>query len=822
MAQTNKIPANPKSHSFDVTKAQNVIFQPNPGPQTEFLAASEQEVLYGGAAGGGKSFAMLADPLRGMNDPNFSGLLLRRTNDELRDLKNTSKQLYPKAIPGIKWSEKDSTWYTPQGASLWMTYLDRDDDVTRFQGQQYSWIGFDELTQWPSPYPWDYLRSRLRSATGLPLYQRATTNPGGRGHCLPFGEVLTEHGWVDIKKVKAGDKVISVDSKGQQATKEVTDTIKEYYEGNLVFRKDEMVFTENHRLPFVNNSGNIEIRPFTELPGQCSTVRAAYPSADFTSKTFFTVPSYKTRRLRLNQPDSILYSDYAELMGWFLSEGHTLDRDKEFGISQTKEHNRKKIKDLLIRCGFKFRESSTGFQISSPKWWNYLRQFGKCRDKFIPRELMSSLFLKDFFKALMDGDGYWTSSRSGTYYTISEKLADDVMEVGIRLGYSTRLFKRQREGREGLSYEVRFSDRKTTELNTGNHLYRVETNNSKVNCNKSYFEGFVYCLTVPDTETFFVRQNGYVWLSGNTWVKKMFIDPAPPGKAFWGTDITTGEPLKYPDNHSKFPGHFVVKRRFIPAKLYDNPYLSEDGAYEANLLSLPEFQRKQLLEGSWDIVDGAAFAEFNRHLHVIEPFEIPNNWPRFRGADYGYSDASCVLWFAVSPSEQLIVYREFYQRGVLAEDLGYKIVEAEEEDRTRIKYGVLDSSTWANRGDRGPSIAEQINGILRDNNHKVFRPSDRSKGSRVAGKNEIHRRLKVNQFTEEPGLVIFNTCRELITQLPAIPLDRNNPEDVDTHSEDHAYDALRYGVMTRPKSSVWDHTAPKSDGFAAFDKTFGY
>ena len=489
MAQTNKIPANPKSPSFDVEKAQNIIFQPNPGPQTEFLAASEQEVLYGGAAGGGKSFAMLADPLRGMNDPNFSGLLLRRTNDELRDLKNTSKQLYPKAIPGIKWSEKDSTWYTPQGASLWMTYLDRDDDVTRFQGQQYSWIGFDELTQWPSPYPWDYLRSRLRSASGLSLYQRATTNPGGRGHA---------------------------------------------------------------------------------------------------------------------------------------------------------------------------------------------------------------------------------------------------------------------------------------------------------------------------------------------WVKKMFIDPAPPGKAFWGTDITTGEPLKYPDNHSKFPGHFVVKRRFIPAKLYDNPYLSEDGAYEANLLSLPEFQRKQLLEGSWDIVDGAAFAEFNRLLHVIEPFEIPNNWPRFRAADYGYSDASCVLWFAVSPSEQLIIYREFYQRGVLAEDLGLKIVQAEEEDRTRVRYGVLDSSTWANRGDRGPSIAEQINGVLRDYNHKVFRPSDRSKGSRVAGKNEIHRRLKVNEFTEEPGLVIFNTCRELITQLPAIPLDRNNPEDVDTHSEDHAYDALRYGVMTRPKSSVWDHTAPKSDGFAAFDKTFGY
>ena len=765
---------------------------------------------------------MLADPLRGMNHPNFAGLLLRRTNDELRDLKNTSKQLYPKAIPGIKWSEKDSTWYTPQGASLWMTYLDRDDDVSRFQGQAYTWIGFDELTQWPSPYPWDYLRSRLRSASGLSLYQRATTNPGGRGHCLPFGEVLTEKGWVDIKKIKVGDKVVSVNKNGQQTIKDVSGVVKEYYEGSLVFRKDEMIFTENHRLPFVNNSNSIEIRPFYELPGQCNVVRAAYPSKDFTSESFFTVPSFKTRSLRLSQPDSILYSDYASLMGWFISEGHTLDRDKEFGISQTKEHHRKTIKDLLIRCGFKFRESSTGFQVSSPKWWNYFKQFGKSRDKFIPRELMSSLFLKDFFKALMDGDGHWTSSKSGIYYTTSEQLANDVMEVCVRLGYSVRLSKRQREGRDGFNYEVRFSDKKTTELNTGNHLYRVATENSKVNCNKSYFEGFVYCLTVPETETFFVRQNGYVWLSGNTWVKKMFIDPAPPGKPFWGTDITTGKPLQYPDSHKTKPGEYVVKRRFIPANLYDNPYLADDGAYEANLLSLPEHQRKQLLEGSWDIVEGAAFPEWNRLIHVVDPFEIPKSWTRFRCADYGYSDASCVLWIAVSPSEQLIVYREIYKRGVTAEDLGYKILEAEEDDYSRVRYGVLDSSTWAQRGERGPSLAEQINQVLRENGHRVFRPSDRSKGSRISGKNELHRRLKVDQYTEEPGIVFFNTCTEIIAQLPAIPLDKNNPEDVDTHSEDHAYDALRYGIMTRPRSSVWDIPPSNTTGFAAFDDKFGY
>ena len=73
----------------------NVLFKPNEGPQTEFLAASEREVLYGGSAGGGKSYAMLADPLRYMGHPQFSGLLLRHTTEELRDLIYKSQELYP-------------------------------------------------------------------------------------------------------------------------------------------------------------------------------------------------------------------------------------------------------------------------------------------------------------------------------------------------------------------------------------------------------------------------------------------------------------------------------------------------------------------------------------------------------------------------------------------------------------------------------------------------------------------------------------------------------------------------------------------------------
>jgi hypothetical protein len=177
-----------------------------------------------------------------------------------------------------------------------------------------------------------------------------------------------------------------------------------------------------------------------------------------------------------------------------------------------------------------------------------------------------------------------------------------------------------------------------------------------------------------------------------------------------------------------------------------------------------------------------------------------------------------VLWFAVSPDEQLVVYRELYVSKVLATDLADMILELEADDGN-IKYGVLDSSLWHRRGDTGPSLAEQM--IQKGCR---FRPSDRSKGSRVSGKNEIHRRLQVDDFTEEPRMVFFNTCTEMISQLPAIPLDKKNPEDVDTKAEDHLYDALRYGIMSRPRFSIFDYEPmgrPKSSMPVA-DATFGY
>jgi len=517
--------------------------------------------------------------------------------------------------------------------------------------------------------------------------------------------------------------------------------------------------------------------------------------------------------------------EYSEFLGLYIAEGcvNTTVRNGNYKviITQSKTQNHTFVRRIMEASGFRVNYSKNGdFQITNKALREHLLPLGKAKDKHFPREflhLASREQLELAFNAYALGDGHWQSDTSCTLVTTSYQLAKDLLEICAKLGYKAQVKHLPTDNPQ-------HNDRYNVYVCLSGITTKVDKGAKRNDVTLEHYKGKVYCLGVEDNENFVLEQQGFVWISGNTsnpggpghaWVKKMFIDPAPANTPFWATDIDTGEVLSWPKGHSR-EGEPLFKRRFIPATMFDNPYLAADGMYEANLLSLPEHQRRQLLHGDWDINEGAAFPEFNRHLHVVEPFEIPHAWPKFRAADYGYGSNTGVLWFTVSPAEQLIIYRELYVSKVTAWDLADMILEAESGEK--IRYGVLDSSLWHNRGDRGPSLAEQM-----ISKGCRWRPSDRSRGSRVAGKNEIHRRLQVDEFTGEAKMVIFNTCKSLISQLPSIPLDRNNPEDVDTKAEDHLYDALRYGIMSRPRSSIWDYN-PMTSGerFKMSDSKFGY
>lgn len=164
----------------------DVYWTPQP-KQKLALQCPATELFYGGAAGGGKSDFLLADFLQGAEKygKHWKGILFRQTTTELEELQARAEELF---IPqGAKYcgtgtKNGSNMWRFPNGATLKMRYLENEKDVRHYQGHQYTWIGIDELGNYPTPYCWTFMKSRLRSVYGVPCFIRGTANPGGVGH----------------------------------------------------------------------------------------------------------------------------------------------------------------------------------------------------------------------------------------------------------------------------------------------------------------------------------------------------------------------------------------------------------------------------------------------------------------------------------------------------------------------------------------------------------------------------------------------------------------------------------------------------------------
>lgn len=154
------------------------------GKQAEFLSLKCREAFYGGAAGGGKSDALIMAALEYVDEPNYAALLLRRTYADL-SLPGAIMSRAEEWLIGsdAKWNDKEKTWHFPSGATITFGYLDTEKDKYRYQGAELQFIGFDELTQFTETQ-YRYLFSRLRRLkdSSVPLRMRSASNPGGEGH----------------------------------------------------------------------------------------------------------------------------------------------------------------------------------------------------------------------------------------------------------------------------------------------------------------------------------------------------------------------------------------------------------------------------------------------------------------------------------------------------------------------------------------------------------------------------------------------------------------------------------------------------------------
>lgn len=178
----------------------DTVWSPQP-KQAFMMSRPEYEGFYGGAAGGGKSDFLLAEALRQVHIPNYKGIIFRKTYPELSELIDRSLFMYAGAFPEAKYNASAHTWRFPSGAKIRFGSMQRPQDKIKYQGQQFDFIGFDELTH----FTWEeysYLRSRNRPAgPGTRVYMRAAGNPGGIGH-----------GWVKQYFVRAGEPMKPVEN----------------------------------------------------------------------------------------------------------------------------------------------------------------------------------------------------------------------------------------------------------------------------------------------------------------------------------------------------------------------------------------------------------------------------------------------------------------------------------------------------------------------------------------------------------------------------------------------------------------------------------
>lgn len=261
---------------------------------------------------------------------------------------------------------------------------------------------------------------------------------------------------------------------------------------------------------------------------------------------------------------------------------------------------------------------------------------------------------------------------------------------------------------------------------------------------------------------------------GHEWVKNRFIKDAKPNEVTKRID---------PETESEYT------TIYIPSRLQDNKYLIQTDDYKKQLMKLDKEDRKALLEGDWDILKGQYFSEWRYDKHVIEPFPIPEWWGRIRCMDWGYTQPAVILWIAFAPDGSGYVYRELMVTQMTDMALAEKVRDL--SGKEHINYSVADPSMWSiTQYERGESIAYRLiqNGF-------VIMKGD---NNRISGWNVIHSYLNWENDEKRPLLRVFNTCRYLIDTLPGLIHDLHKPEDIDTMGEDHAADALRYGLMTKP------------------------
>ena len=270
------------------------------------------------------------------------------------------------------------------------------------------------------------------------------------------------------------------------------------------------------------------------------------------------------------------------------------------------------------------------------------------------------------------------------------------------------------------------------------------------------------------------------------WVKDVFVTP-------WKM-------------HQELPNH-----AFIQALPSDNPHLPP--TYVDNLrINNPESWVKRYIEGSWDALEGQVWPMFDFNTHVIEPFDLPESWTKFRSIDHGQDHPTCCLWCAVDTDDNLFVCREYYMPGIVSNHC--KAINTLSTEPS-YDYTLLPPECWGKdreKNGREWSIYDEYT------DHAIY--PIRANNTVLAGLNRVGEYLTPREkhvhprlgTLNAPRLYIFKTCHNLILEIPDYTWKTYRGEEAGKERprkvKDDAVDTLRYAVMSRPSTEAVQSRIP--------------
>lgn len=292
-------------------------------------------------------------------------------------------------------------------------------------------------------------------------------------------------------------------------------------------------------------------------------------------------------------------------------------------------------------------------------------------------------------------------------------------------------------------------------------------------------------------------------------LRKMFLTTNPNGRDWQYSWFVKQDGLTTPEVRAKF--------KLIQAPSTENKHLPE--GYVADLMATWSKERiSREIEGSFDAFEGMVYHEFRRDTHIIQPFAIPAEWTKVAGADHGYRNPAAWVWGAVDYDGNVYIYREFYEREWLIEEIvkGNKkqnkpgILQLSKGEK--LEQARMDPSVRAVRSQTGQSDWD----IYTEHLPKDF-PLMLANNEVGAGIDKVKSYLKVDPRTTKPRLFIFSTCTNLIDefakyrykQLTGSQVGNQSEKEEPVKVDDHLMDALRYLIMSRPdapkvESDIWN------------------